>query len=1143
MKQLEAIGLVQFFLYEREDLEIGRNTAFLGPNGTGKTAFLDALQTVLLAADGNRMHFNASGEGKKRARSLRDYCLGIYGQTSGERCRDTANTYIDLVFRDPSTGTALTAGVSLSVSADSPDTVLNSLYILPGVALRTGMHVERAGGRDVVLPWRAFQHVAADACRLQGDGATPFFTTNREEFTRRLLVEHLAQPGDRPNVQALRSAFARSLKLNQDVSDLNETLRHQLIESRPTNIREFRARLDQFREVRDLIKQLKHRVERAGTAVERYAVVQRERTNEANLQVLRATFNVDRLSEALGEAQVQTEELTERAEATRRELDRAQLEVDRTSEARDLAIAALNRDPQFQQQASDAGRLSDLGEELAAKRSHLGKSLHSMRAAVMAAAEVPELRDELERAGDPRALIDDVLAAHARHELASAASIAAAARGLATLSDAVRRVLADEDAELKEARGDKRDADMALERAARGLARIGDSTLRLQRVFQEAGIQATPVCDLVAVREPGWQGVVEAYLSRHVQALLLPRDQELEALELYRAGKATRDIYGVKLALRSRIREWRRPGPGTFAAELIVGDDPDAVAYLRGELGRTQLADTNEQLRSAEKAITANGMISSGGGVERRRLAPANEFLLGRRDDSTARQRAADRVHAAEQRVRQLSERVERLARVSRQLGVFADPLRLQADLEELFQQVASADSRVAQLRRTLEASMTDGLAALQATKVAADLAAADARARAVELQTAAVQNAERLKALGETVRALQLQFESATEQERIMRQAPLYDANEVERHRARIDDGCGDHWEARVSACDSALQRARTSAEKAHQEAWALFTQYVGDYHLANHDIDSSDWTRALAYIAADRQRLVELALTEQEEKAESAYDAAVRVFRTDVAQALLSGFDRVDEQIRGLNHVLENAPAFSNNERYQFRAKPVDEHRALYAFLRRVRESGSAEQDIFGGSGELPEEFRGLVEGHASSELLGDASPLNDHRRFFSYDVEIFREGKSIGWLSRRLGPGSGGEHRTPLYVIFGAALAAAYGKAAGNSSGGVMLLDEAFEKMDPQNVRATVDYLNALGLQLVMAGPETDQAKMSSFLDIYYDMARFGSRTVQLTKNVLLDRARELLQSDNFLLHPELMDEALATVRTSESSDVAG
>ena len=63
MKQLESIGLVQYFLYNRQDLAVSWNTAFLGPNGTGKTALLDALQIVLLGADRNRIHFNASSEG------------------------------------------------------------------------------------------------------------------------------------------------------------------------------------------------------------------------------------------------------------------------------------------------------------------------------------------------------------------------------------------------------------------------------------------------------------------------------------------------------------------------------------------------------------------------------------------------------------------------------------------------------------------------------------------------------------------------------------------------------------------------------------------------------------------------------------------------------------------------------------------------------------------------------------------------------------------------------------------------------------------------------------------------------------------------------------------------------------------------
>ncbi len=44
-------------------------------------------------------------------------------------------------------------------------------------------------------------------------------------------------------------------------------------------------------------------------------------------------------------------------------------------------------------------------------------------------------------------------------------------------------------------------------------------------------------------------------------------------------------------------------------------------------------------------------------------------------------------------------------------------------------------------------------------------------------------------------------------------------------------------------------------------------------------------------------------------------------------------------------------------------------------------------------------------LVEGDADSPLLHATSPLNDHRRFFSYDVKIFHNGTSIGLLSKRL------------------------------------------------------------------------------------------------------------------------------------------
>ncbi len=70
--------------------------------------------------------------------------------------------------------------------------------------------------------------------------------------------------------------------------------------------------------------------------------------------------------------------------------------------------------------------------------------------------------------------------------------------------------------------------------------------------------------------------------------------------------------------------------------------------------------------------------------------------------------------------------------------------------------------------------------------------------------------------------------------------------------------------------------------------------------------------------------------------------------------------------------------------------------------------------------------------------------------------------------------------------------------------------------------------------------MAGPESDQGKLSSFLSIYYDMARYGTRKIQMKKNTVLSRAQELLQSDNYLLNPDLLTQEVARL-AEEQSDV--
>src|SRR5690606_21406684 len=148
--------LVQFFLFEAQTLELDRSSAIIAPNGAGKSALLDALQIVLLGGDRSRIRFNAQAGGSARARSIRDYCLGVYRSGDDGRKRRTATTYISLVFRDSETGTPLTAGIALGASVDEPEHRVHGLYLLPGVALTCDDHLEQVDGRTLPLGWPTF---------------------------------------------------------------------------------------------------------------------------------------------------------------------------------------------------------------------------------------------------------------------------------------------------------------------------------------------------------------------------------------------------------------------------------------------------------------------------------------------------------------------------------------------------------------------------------------------------------------------------------------------------------------------------------------------------------------------------------------------------------------------------------------------------------------------------------------------------------------------------------------------------------------------------------------------------------------------------------------------------------------------------
>ncbi len=153
-----------------------------------------------------------------------------------------------------------------------------------------------------------------------------------------------------------------------------------------------------------------------------------------------------------------------------------------------------------------------------------------------------------------------------------------------------------------------------------------------------------------------------------------------------------------------------------------------------------------------------------------------------------------------------------------------------------------------------------------------------------------------------------------------------------------------------------------------------------------------------------------------------------------------------------------------------------------------------------------------------------------LADYRNYFRFSIDICdpEQGyRKISDLDQRRGKASGGQKFVPFYICLGVAAASAYHNHLGGSKdapaqSALLLMDEAFEKLDPDNIYKVIQFYKHLGLQLIMAAPKTHQALYQETFDTLISIIRVG-RAIQATPQHFHAPAHELLHGENPMHKP--------------------
>lgn len=1128
MKKLIRIRVVQFFLYEMREVIVGMNCGIFGANGSGKSSMLDAVQIVMLGANESRgsagVAFNAQAdESNHNSRNIRSYCLGQYGDSPDARVRDSANTYITLVWHDTETQEIVSTGVCIYVSADREKPDILGRYIVP-IDLSLNDHLELIDGEQRPRQWASFRQMLSH--RAPKDEV---LFHDSERFVSAMLFRLRGARGA-PRLDAYRQAFRFGLRMKFDKS-VDDIVRQQVLETRPTNIKRFKDVLHTFQEMAALVRSVQAKLDEAELIETDFADAHRRNSHAVSLTALAQAAELEVANEAVTaaeEAEGRGIAALEAAIAQRNEVDgqvaTAEQHARECASARDKHASHLDAGPLRENLAGVQTRLTEQRTGLHRSIAAIGKAINVQIPGKLIADSVEAtdlaFKDIHALLGGDKVSSRDSVESTVRKALRAAKLLS---NEVFAEMQVVGRAQTTAEAELADVLENQ-------ERIAKGKSPLDGPAPMLKRALANAGVDATPVCDLVRVDDPEWQPAIESYLTAsNMQALLVEESDERKAFRVSRQA----GIYDAKVVMPSKFANRSSPKHGTVA-ELISGHSAAAVNYLRSKFGDTQRAQTEDQCFAHRFAMTKDGMLLTDGEIVRKRPVEAINFKIGP-TSTTTRSSIAERARDLEREVERLKEKYGKLKVLMENLGPFV------GNEQDKVHEVLDVFDRIAR-EVSEEASLTQRLQVLNTQEYRLLLQAAD------DADASLSTVRQLLLTAAQAVGSAETECRQRSEDTRKRREWAVTQTAIAEAARAADDydaDYASDQWEKLLTrqgmsfpdiAADckrrsnGAKDDSRQKASSAMQKLSAFLVRHNEFIPVEVQD----DWRNSRAWLEARVVILNETGLRENKARMEDALSAAKSTFRNDVAVALHEHLEWLSDTINRMNEALRLAPMFTNNERYQFRAHERPAHAALLKFIKDVALYGPTE-DLLGGAGELPKEFEELMQEKAIAGSAAVKSPLDDYREFFDFDIEVLRAQSStvatkhIGWLSKRVGSGSGGEHRAPLYVIAGAALSSAYRLERGDNTGiRLLVIDEAFIKMDPKNIVATMRYFEELGLQVFMASTGDALGSLTAFLDRYYDIMRDAeSNVVMLEGHDVTQETREMFRADLPEFNPDLVE----------------
>ncbi|MBL1276936.1 MAG: hypothetical protein COB30_012700 [Ectothiorhodospiraceae bacterium] len=645
--------------------------------------------------------------------------------------------------------------------------------------------------------------------------------------------------------------------------------------------------------------------------------------------------------------------------------------------------------------------------------------------------------------------------------------------------------------------------------------------------IQQTCPQADPrvLCDHVDVSEPRWQMAIEGYLGMSRFSIIVDADYEAEAIRIVRQlpgrDNRARIIQGSKAqrdAERNRL-------PADSIIHLLSFSHATAKHYLTASYGNVIQVSSAEALRQTRRGLTTDGMGAGGYSLFRCDL-PDTELVFG----VAARERALkakqqERVRLTEQwqqandhmqTVSRMLDNVKKLQPVD-----YADTI---THMLAVHRELQKLENLLAQLDLSEHKDLEDKLTTLREQENQLQQQQGDLKETKGELQEKMRKTGKRCEALADEQEATQQQAEDCEKNLRaIVSEWPEFDADarlaNAEKEAEDINVETSRNFRQEIERSLHTLERKMDDAIQQHNQHCLPGDAII--YHSFKGEFDAPLFT-AICGLQRDLDRvfnrLKNNILVEKHGNLQQLRDSFNSAFVTHFCHTIHQAINNGKRQIERLNKELQHHKFGDDRESFRFDSNWIPEFRDNARFFEEViKQPGVGDEiDLF--KMELSEksqkvraELMKMLLDEDENKALRELDRIGDYRNYRKYEIYKMVEGKDDIALSE-YGTGSGGQLETPAYIIRAAAITSAFRFAEGTSHLRMVLVDEAFSKMDETRSREVIDYLTrALGLQLIFIMPTSKCGPFMDLISNEFVFAKCPSEKTrgQLNTRVLVDR----------------------------------